>query len=246
MRQLLLVDDLPLFLSKAVPSSSRAAQSGAIVETLRRVAPEARLLPFDLVRRWWSQVTASAAAVYVLVGTRPQLLHAFAARLPPHAAIVPVNARRHFDTAGLTVGAEVIGAPQPISFAKNVRIEVVDDVLMTGATAGAVLRTLRGWNASQIDVSLLVANARSRQQLHREFPEVVFNVGLHVDYEPIAEGTVMFVWDLLFGGIGGRTFLEQPGLLAPFLGAHLEPLHDLRRSIQPMLNEHVEGRGGER
>ena len=37
-----------------------------------------------------------------------------------------------------------------------------------------------------------------------------------LDFEPIAEGTVLFLNDLLFGTLRGRPFLDQKKLLMPY------------------------------
>jgi len=239
MRALLVIDDLPLFVATDSPPSVLAAHSEAVAATLCGLAPQAEVVPFQAMTSWWSRVTTPPADVHVLVGTRPRLLHARAPTKPARASALPLTSRRRFDASGRTVGAEIVSAVPPLRSPEQARIAVLDDVLMTGTTAVAALRTLREAGARRLGLALLVANERALERVRSEFPEAAIDVDLHVDYEPVAGGTVMFARDLLFGGIGGRAFLEHPALLTPFLGEHLGPLHDLRRMLLPELEPYA-------
>ena len=54
-----------------------------------------------------------------------------------------------------------------------------------------------------------------------------------LDFEPIAEGTVIFLNDLLFGTLRGRPFLDQKELLMPYFPDGVAVWRGCQRRPQP-------------
>jgi len=210
--QLLLIDDLPLFWADC-PGDTQGAVQAAIAP--RTSGLTRSLMPYADLLRWWSGVTAATTAgTAVLVGTRPRLLH----QLRPLTAPAVHNemvVRRHAPD-GRTADATT-SPSHPLVPTGDGSVTVIDDVAMSGRTLGSVLALL-GPEAPPGGLTVRIAVA-TREALrfnagHRHRPR--FQVDRLLDFEPIAEGTAIFLNDLLFGTLRGGPFLDQEELLMPY------------------------------
>jgi hypothetical protein len=230
--QLLLIDDLPLFWADC-PGDTQGVVQALIAP--RTSGLTRSLMPYADLLRWWSGVAAATAGTAVLVGTRPRLLHEL---LPLTAPAVrnEMVVRRHAPD-GRTADAATTASSRPLVSTGDGSVTVVDDVAISGRTVGSVLALL-GPEAPPGGLTVRIAVA-TRAALrfnagHRHRPR--FQVDRRLDFEPIAEGTVIFLHDLLFGTLRGRPFLEQEKLLMPYFP---EGVAGWRR-----LADHVRGRTG--
>lgn len=209
--QLLLIDDLPLFWADC-PGDTQGAVQAAIAP--RTSGLTRSLMPYADLLHWWSGVAAATAGTAVLVGTRPRLLHQL---LPLTAPVVrnEMVVRRHAHD-GRTADATTLSS-RPLVPTGDGSVTVIDDVAMSGRTVGSVLALL-GPEAPPGGLTVRVAVATWKalrfNSGHRHRPR--FQVDRLLDFEPIAEGTVIFLNDLLFGTLRGGPFLDQEELLMPF------------------------------
>jgi hypothetical protein len=234
--QLLLIDDLPLFWADC-PADTQGAVEAAIAP--RASGLTRSLMPYADLVRWWSGVTAATAGTAgtaVLVGTRPRLLH----RLRPLTASAVRNemvVRRHAPD-GRTADATAESS-RPLVPTGDGSVTVIDDVAMSGRTVCSVLALL-GPEAPPGGLTVRIAVA-TREALrfnagHRHRPR--FQVDRLLDFEPIAEGTVIFLNDLLFGTLRGGPFLDQEELLMPLFPEGV--------AVWRGLADHVRSRAGAR
>ncbi len=208
---LLLIDDLPLFWA-GCPSDTQEAVQAAIAP--RTAGLTRSLMPYAELLQWWSSSTAATSGTAVLIGTRPRLLH----QLRPLTAPAVRNEmvfRRH-GPDGRTADATT-ATSLPVVPAGDGSVCVIDDVAMSGRTVGSVLALLGpDTPAGGVTVRIAVATREAVRfnSGHRHRPR--FQVERRLDFAPIAEGTVIFAQDLLFGTLRGEPFLEQNELLAPY------------------------------
>lgn len=226
-----LVNDLPLFghLSAEVAADE---QVRAAVDRLARTNPaRTGYVSFADFRAWWHrQREVPSGQACVLVGARPALLHELDPLDAAPEQVVPVRPKRQLNERGQTVAAVVPEAELLTGLAAD-RVRVLDDVLMSGSTLAAVLRVLAERERPvELSAELLIANARTSAQL-RERTGVALGAWLSLDYEPILEGTVIFLTDLLHGQLRGKPFRSQHALLAPFFGTDPAPLRELSEQV---------------
>ncbi len=230
--QLLLIDDLPLFWADC-PGDTQEAVQAAIAP--RTSGLTRSLMPYADLLRWWSGVTAATAGTAVLVGTRPRLLHQLRPLTAP-AVRNEIVVRRHAPD-GRTADATT-SSSRPLVPTGDGSVTVIDDVAMSGRTIASVLALLGPAPPGGLIVRIAVATGEALRfnAGHRHRPR--FQVDRLLDFEPIAEGTVIFLNDLLFGTLRGRPFLDQVELLMPYFPDGVAAWRGLA--------DHVRGRAGVR
>jgi hypothetical protein len=223
-----LVNDLPL-MGKSADSAEAEGMVSAAVERLAAHAPaEIFYLSYSVMTAWWQTVTETAEGDVVLVGTRPAALYR---RLPTALSLARVrraHPHRFFDARGRTTGASMRsiagGVPGPL--ASDCGASIIDDVLMTGHTLTCVVKGAREAGLTPARAQVMVSNRRSAERFAVNCPEVLIDALITTDYEPIMQGTVIFLFDLLYGQLLGRPFREQTELLCPYFGTRRYPLRE--------------------
>ncbi|MGH3829162.1 MAG: hypothetical protein ACRDRS_01710 [Pseudonocardiaceae bacterium] len=227
-----LVNDLPLFgIIDDRPSGERLVH-----EEVRRlcslIPASVTYLSFDDVERLWANSVPAACDVLVLVGTRPPRLCARRSSIRNRFSLVVAATLRTLNSQGHTESVLVTFDTPLDQLGEAEELYVIDDVAMSGITLQAVLTALsqhRSWGS--MSVRVLVATVRSLEQVRASFPTVNTRAEMVLDFEPIDHGTVIFLWDLLYGTLRGQPFLTQTELLLPFFGRDLSVLYRLRHAI---------------
>lgn len=231
--RLQLVNDLPLF--QMVAEDLLDAELG---QTITRIAPSlpsiVEHVPFSALTRWWAALGPTPVETVVLVGTRPALLH----RRDPlgQPRVLEVSAERSLDGSGFTIDATVTTPVRlDVVWRWGERVCVVDDVMMSGHTVRKVLDMLPAYVTGEVSVKL--ASRRSLRRLGAEQPSLTVTASTVADYEPVVEGTAIFLHDLFHGSLRGGSFLEQRDLLRPFFGDDLTPALELRDTAMSLATE---------
>ncbi|MGH8902262.1 MAG: hypothetical protein ACRDYA_11410 [Egibacteraceae bacterium] len=224
--KLQLVNDLPLFRTFDEQLLDAELAEAAVRLTARWPA-DVEYVPFSSLRQWWSACCCYPADIGILVGTRPSLLHS---RHPlAFARVVTVATERTLNEDGFTVAAR-LNSPFPIELGKNClgRLCILDDVMMSGHTIRCVCDAFPARIGSPVTVMTHVSSRIALTQIAAAHPHVVVRPNTIVEYEPVSEGTLIFLWDLFQGSLRGRPFLEQRDLLRPFFGEDLTAVDQLR------------------
>ncbi|MBF6064432.1 hypothetical protein IU500_23170 [Nocardia terpenica] len=233
--ELQLIDDLPLFAANARQAHARLAVEQTMAAAATDLPAALRYIPYRELVEWWLGNARIRADRFVLVGARPALLNAAGAVASHSGAIVQVKVRRELDPAGHTVAARVPAAfDTALAELSGTAAEVcvIDDVLMSGHTLSAVVDRIRAAApAASISIRLFLENAFAGREFRARHPDMPIQSARRVDYRPVAEGTAIFLRDLLYGTLRGKEFLDQSDLLRPFFGSDLGPFHALRATI---------------
>jgi hypothetical protein len=220
-----LINDIPLFRAAVGNADPMRTVEHTMTALATTIPARMTFVDYAELERRWHDVLAGQVQRLVLVGTRPPLL---TARVRPDLsarAQVIMTQRRH-DTAGRTSAVEASpgnGRPEH----RHGRILVADDVAMSGTTLHAVLAGLP--QTCSVSVRTAFATRHALDRLRAGGVDAASAIVL--DYEPVREGTVILLSDLLYGTLRGTDFLAQTELLRPFFGKRLAPLHDLRRVL---------------
>ena len=191
-------------------------------------------LTFADMERWWSSV-ALINSPTIIVGTRPRRLQE---RSPLRSDdVMFIDAARSFNQAGITTSASIRKVADPAGVRNRHSVSVVDDILMTGRTICAALGEL-GRACERVDVLTFLSTDVGARRVVDAYPSATISSHHWARYEPVREGTLIFLWDLLFGNIAGGCALERRDLLGPFFGDDLIPLEELRDGLAP-----IEGQG---
>jgi hypothetical protein len=236
MMTLKLINDLPLF---SMPADAPGFDETVRVEleaAASRFPAETSLVGFEDLRRTWAAVTSCAAAdVTLLVGTRPPLLEALIPAKPNADRIVQVSTSREHDSSGQTAIVRITGTSDLDALHNASHLLVADDVAMSAVTLRAVLHCGLIDASTAVSVRIAFATAAALCRLRLEFPLFDIHAESEMDFAPVTEGTAIFLSALFFGTLRGRPFLCQRELLAPFFGADLGPLHELRDGVRELL-----------
>lgn len=227
-----LINDIPLLHDIDEPATLDK-ELGTAIRVLSRATPASiEYISFAEFLRWWRAHDRVAADTYVLVGTRPALLHRRHPEGISASNVLLIDVGRVLDQRGHTVQARIT-SPQWLTEPAVGRVCIVDDVLMSGHTAAAVVDAVgHGGQATSTTLSLLVSTVPGARKLARAHPAVRIDASLLLDYRPIIDGTVIFLSDLLYGSLQGRPFLDQTGLLRPFFGTDLAQVAALRQIVE--------------
>lgn len=238
-----LIDDIPLLHAIDEPPTLDK-ELGAALKMLSRTTPASiEYIPFTEVLRWWRTHDRVAADTYVLVGTRPALLRRRHPEGISAGTVLQVDVGRVLDQRGHTVQARIT-SPQWLTEPAVGRVCIIDDVLMSGHTAAAVIDAVKsGGQATSTTLNLLVATVPGASKITDVYPNVRIESSLLLDYRPIIDGTVIFLSDLLYGTLRGRPFLDQAGLLHPFFGTDLAQVAALRQIVERHATGPVPGDG---
>jgi hypothetical protein len=220
--RLTLINDLPLYRA-CTPGASDKTLAAAAARLSASAPATVELVPFAALEAWWEALTAGAGGDAVLVGDRPARL-AKRHGTGPLRAIVVRPVRVHGDD-GRTASVELDGAALAPALRGSRDVLIVDDVLMSGATARRVHDAVLGVAEDAcVRLALFVASEPSLARLLAERPALEVRCERTLPIEPVAEGTALFVRDLLDGAIGDRPLLERDDLLAPLLGPARAPI----------------------
>ncbi|MEU4283590.1 hypothetical protein [Nocardiopsis dassonvillei] len=227
-----LINDLPLFdpLHDSAPDDRRV---GAAVRELAKHSPaQISFVSFAEFEGWWKKKSYSTAGTCILVGTRPQLLYHRQLYRPSDLYAVSVRPARTHGESGRT--AKVV-IPDRTELAGLPRgpIQIVDDVVMSGHTLDAVLSSIyESRKTGTVKAKVFIANGEALSNLTIRYSDFTIDAHIRCDYAPIAGGTVIFLWDLLHGFLGGRPFMSQTELLTPFFGSDFHPLAQFRDEVE--------------
>ncbi|MEV6927301.1 hypothetical protein AB0M46_22745 [Dactylosporangium sp. NPDC051485] len=223
--ELHLVNDLPLLGSCADEAALEALVADEAGRLAATVPAHLHYIGFPALEQMWARAAGTAADVHVLVGTRPDRLWA---RAPAGGRVLRMRTARQHGADGRTQGVAISGA-DGAGLHREARVCVLDDVLMSGNTVRAVLAALPA--TIRTEVRVLIATAEGVVGIRHDFPGVPVEAEETLRLRPIREVTVFFLADLLFGTLLGRPFLQQTGLLRPFLGDDLAPLVALSAAV---------------
>jgi hypothetical protein len=227
-----LVNDLPLLAGVPADAASERKIARAVHDMGRQAPAHVAYVPFPAVERWWREAT-DAPCHYVLIGTRPAALHQRRQATRDQAAVTFVAPRRSFDTAGRTVEADLPQDLRAPAAAIGRTVRLIDDVLMSGHTLACAIRAVsRSFRPGRLHARVMIANRHSLDRLSALHPQAEIQADVMPCYEPITQGTVIFLYDLLYGTLLGRPFLEQTALLRPYFGVDMRDLRKLRDIAQ--------------
>ena len=226
-----LIDDLPLFGVCDDMAGMEKLLRDRIDHLSRTIPAQVSYIDFAEFQSLWESTAGGAPATALVVGTRPQLL---AARLPHTSrgsAVVAVHPQRKHGAGGETAAVEVVEDLAGLPLATG-PLAVLDDVMASGKTVVSVLSSLlpASWHFP-VSVRTVLATREAIDLVETEFPQVNVVSQIVADYAPVKEGTTIFLWDLLFGTLGGRPFLSRTDLLLPFFGGDLTALFSIREEV---------------
>lgn len=180
----------------------------------------------------WAASWPTGVATCLLIGTRPNLLAACGMTDGGAVKHVSIHPKRIHNSRGHTASVRTAGRRiMARQLSAGEHLCVLDDVMMSGSTVMSVLDTLAQLPLGSVQVRCVAATEHALRRVRRSHPGIDVCSQVVIDYEPIREGTVIFVWDLLFGTLRGRPFLTQTELLRPYFGDDLRPLYGLRAAV---------------
>ncbi|MBR7825988.1 hypothetical protein KDK95_06700 [Actinospica sp. MGRD01-02] len=226
-----LIDDLPLFgVCDDMAGMERSLRHR--IDSLTRTAPaQVSYIDFAGFRSLWEATAHGACATALVVGTRPRILAARFAHASRDCAVIAVHPKRRHGTHGETAAVEVEEDLQVLPLAGG-PLTVLDDIMFSGKTAVSVLSSLppASWRGP-VSVRTVLATREAINFVKTACPQAQVVSQIVADYAPVTEGTAIFLWDLLFGTLGGRPFLSRTDLLAPFFGDDLAGLLGIRDDV---------------
>lgn len=224
--KLLLVNDLPLF--DPDPANGDAL-TGRLELALQDAPSEITILSYEDFVSAWRKPLDVIETNAVLVGTRPNLL--INRYQPSNVPTWTVWSEREHDSRGFTTNARLTAPDVRELAARNEPCVILEDIIMSGTTISRILEHLSALGVRCQAVYAVAGSTPSVLSLKQRWPAVEFYTHMALDFEPIVEGTAIFVRDLYFGNIGGRPFLERTDLLDRFFGRALPAIARLRPCI---------------
>jgi hypothetical protein len=226
-----LIDDLPLFGACDDMAGMEKSLRDRIDSLARTVPAQVSYIDFAGFQSLWEATADGTSATTLVVGTRPQILAARSRHARRDSGIIAVHPKRRHGDGGETAAVEVEEGLEDLPLASG-PLTVLDDVMFSGKTAVSVLSSLppASWR-DPVSVRTVLATREAIDFVETAYPQARVVSQIVADYAPVTEGTAIFLWDLLFGTLGGRPFLSRTDLLAPFLGDDVAALRSIRDDL---------------
>ncbi|MBE6051246.1 MAG: hypothetical protein E7214_11535 [Clostridium sp.] len=244
MKYLYIWDDIPVFYD--IPSSNIESKILTLFDYLNNKGKcKYTLFSRCEFNKWVNSLDKIKSNNVIAIGTRPALF-----KPKSITSISNIKPKRIISQNGSTDNVILDDLSKSIindCIKKNEDIHFIEDVVVGGRTIKGICDYLDSQNYKGKKIfHVFTANKSSVDKLESEYlNEIIMDVGIYMEEEPIKGSTLLCCSDLLYGKLGSKPYIERTDLLKMFFFEDIDKLVKVVKEILEYVNSKKLKLGGE-